>query len=172
MARPISWFMNKGMLVKDITAKNLAENYMNKARANLVTMELLSKSVNFRDVLELPEDYDPNEWVVIAGYYSMYLSALSILAKFGYKSKNHTATLVALEEFFVKKQLLEREYLEILEKIKIRKEELEELNKVRERREIAQYSVTKETTKNAADKTKLEAHKFVDRMEELSDLLD
>lgn len=172
MPKTFDWFINKKLLLKDKTIKNLANDYMEKAKSNIVTMELLSKATNFRDILELPSSYDPNEWVVIAAYYSMYIAALSVLAKLGYKSKNHSATSKALEEFFVKKKLLEKEYLEILEKIKIKKEEVEELNKVRDRREIAQYSVTKETTKNIAEETKKDAHKFVDRMEELFDLLE
>ena len=172
MPKSFKWFINKKLLRKDETIKDLANNYMEKAKSNIITMELLSKVTNFRDILKLPLDYDPDEWVVITAYYSMYIASLSVLAKLGYKSKNHSATSKALEEFFVKKKLLEKEYLEILEKIKIKKEEIEELNKVKDRREIAQYSVTKETTKNIAEETKKDAHKFVDKMEELLDFLE
>lgn len=171
MAKPLSWFINKKLLLKDTSVINLARPYMAKARSNIVTMELLSKAQNFREVLALPADYDPNEWVVISGYYSMYVSGLAVIAKIGYKSSNHTATRKALEEFFVKKNLLEKEYLAILDKVKIQKEEIEELDKVRDRREIAQYSVTKLITKNIAEETKISARKFVDRMEELFELL-
>lgn len=172
MEKSLKWFIKKKLLLKDETVKNLSNSYMKKARGNIITMEVLSNVTNFRDVLELPSEYDPNEWVVITAYYSMYLAALSVLAKLGYKSKNHSATSTALKEFFVKKKLLEKEYLEILEKIKLKKEEIEELNRARDRREIAQYSVTKETTKNIAEETKKDAHCFVDRMEELLDLLE
>lgn len=171
MVKSLKWFLDKKLLLKDGTVKNLAGNYMEKARGNLITMELLNKAIRFREILELPQNYDPNEWVVISAYYSMYMAALSVLAKLGYKSKNHAATIMALEEFLVKKHLLEKEFLQILEKIKIKTEEIEELNKIKDRREIAQYSVTKETTKNIAEETKNDAHIFVDRMEEISDLL-
>ncbi len=171
MTKSLKWFMKKHLLLIDKTIKNLANSYMRKARNNIVTMELLGKSINFKSNLELPDDYDPNEWVVITGYYSMYMSALAVLAKLNYKSRNHSATIKALEHFFVKKKLLEKEYLGSLEKIKIKKEEIEMLTKIRHQREIAQYSVTKKTSKNIAEETKQDAHKFVNRMEELFDSL-
>ena len=34
-----------------------------------------------RDLLKIPSDYNSDEWVVIAGYYAMYASALSLIAK-------------------------------------------------------------------------------------------
>lgn len=172
MPKSFNWFLKKKLLLKDMTVRRLSKNYMKKARSNIVTMELLNKSVNFREILGLPSDYDPNEWVVIAAYYSMYMAALGILAKLDYKSRNHSATIIALEELFIKKRLLEKEYLKILDKIRIKKEEIEELSKARSRRETAQYSVTKETTRNIAEETRRDARKFVDRLEELFDLMD
>lgn len=172
MPKSFNWFLKKELLLKDITIRNLAMNYMKKARNNIITMELLNKAPNFRGVLELPSDYNTDEWVVVAAYYSMYMAALGILSKLDYKSRNHSATIVALEEFFVKKKMLDKEYLNILEKMKVKKEEIEELNKARDRRETAQYSVTKETTKSIAEETRRDAHKFVDKIEELFDLID
>ena len=169
--KKLSWYIRKELLIKDNTAERLSGGYLEKARANLITMELLSKATAFRKSLALPEDYCPDEWVVITAYYAMYMAALACLAKLGYRSKNHAATIAALEEFIVKKKLLERKYLEALNKIKLKKEEIENLNIVRDRREIAQYSVTKETTREIVEKTKKDARKFVDRFEELLDLL-
>lgn len=171
MMMTVRWFISKKQLVRDESAKNLSEAYMKKSRGNIITMELLSKSRSFRNVLGLPEDYDPNEWVVITAYYAMYMAALSVLAKLGFRSKNHTATSIALEEFFVEKKLLDRKFLEILEKVRLQKEEIEELRRAKDRREIAQYSVTKRTTMELADETKEDAHKFVNRMEEIFDSL-
>jgi uncharacterized protein (UPF0332 family) len=170
--RAVEWFLGKGLLVKSPGMENIAENYLHKSRNNIITMELLSKAKNFKDALELPEDYEPDEWIVITAYYSMYLAALAVLAKVRFKSKNHTATVVALEEIFVRKKLLEKKYLDILRKVKLRIEEIERLEEVRNRREIAQYSPTKETTREIAEKSKFDAHRFVNRMEELFDSLD
>jgi uncharacterized protein (UPF0332 family) len=110
--------------------------------------------------------------IVVCGYYAMYMAASAALAKISYRSKNHTATILALETFFVKRQLLEPDYLKIMEKAKLEKEHLEQLKLARERREIAQYSVTKGTTKSIAEEIKRDAYSFVERMEKLMKVLD
>lgn len=171
MQKSFSWFLNRKLLIKDTTIKNIAGEFIAKARNNIATMELLNKAKSFKDILEFPKDYSPDEWIAITAYYSMYVAALGLLAKLEYRSKNHSATITALDELFVKKRLLEKEYLEILEKINIKKEEIEELERVRDKREIAQYSVTKKTTQNIAEEARTAAHKFTDKMEEIFDLL-
>ncbi|MBU2100333.1 HEPN domain-containing protein, partial [Candidatus Micrarchaeota archaeon] len=120
-----------------------------------------------RDLLNVAEDYDSSEWVVVCAYYAMYMAASAALAKISYKSKNHTATVLALETFFVKKQLLEKSYLKMIEKAQLEKQYIDNLNLARDRREIAQYSVTKETTRRIAKEIKEDAYKFAERMEKL-----
>lgn len=170
--KSLEWYKDKNLIYESKTVENLAEPYLEKARENIVTMELLNRSKDHRKELEIPEDYDPSEWVVITGYYAMYFSALSVLAKIGYKSKNHSATIKALEDFLVKKRNLEKKYTEDLKKAKIKKDEIESLDKVKDRREIAQYSVTKETSEKVAERTIEDAHDFADRMEKLLDLMN
>lgn len=167
----IERFIRLKQLIKDPTIKNLAEPYLKKSRSNLVTMEILSKVEQHKTLLAIPKDHSDDEWVVVVAYYAMYMAALSLVAKVGYKSKSHTATAVALEEFFVKKKLLEKVHFENFESIRIQKEEIEKLKDVRDRREIAQYSVTKRTTKEIAEQTKADAREFVDRAEEIFEQL-
>jgi len=148
----------------------LAPKFIEKAKNNLITLSILfdiydNKKV--RNYLNIPEDYDSSEWVVVCAYYAMYMSALAALAMINYKSKNHTATILALETFFVKKQLLEERYLRMIEKAQLEKEYIDNLNLARDRREIAQYSVTKEITRRIAEEIKEDAYKFVERMEKL-----
>lgn len=167
----IDIFIKKGRLIKDITAKNLAEPYFKKARSNLVTMEILSKVEKHKELLAIPKDHNTEEWVIVAAYYAMYMAALSLLAKIGFKSKSHTVTAIALEEFFVKKKLLDKIQFENFEDIRMKKEEIETLKDVKDRREIAQYSVTKRTTKEMAEKTKADAREFVNMVEEIFEKL-
>ena len=164
-------FIGLKQLIKDPFIKNLAEPYFKKARSNIVTMEILSKVENHKTLLVIPKDHSNDEWVVVVAYYAMYMAALSLVAKIGYKSKSHIATAIALEEFFVKSKVLEKSYLENFNNIRLKKEEIDALKDVRDRREIAQYSVTKKTTKDIAEQTKLDARKFVDRVEEIFELL-
>ena len=121
--------------------------------------------ISFR--LKIPRDYDSNEWIVVTGYYAMYTAAISLLAKIGYRSKSHTATLCVLEEYFVKKRILDKDILILLTSARFHKEEVEKLSDARHRREIAQYSITKQTTKDIAEEIKKDAYDFVNKCGEI-----
>ena len=167
----IKKFIKEKQLIKDSAIKNLAEPYLKKSKSNLITMEILSKVENHKTLLAIPKEHSTDEWIVVVAYYAMYMAALSLIAKLGYRSKSHTATSVALEEFFVKSKLLERNHFINFKNIKMRKEDIETLREVRDRREIASYSVTKRTTKEIAEKTKTDAREFADRVEEIFERL-
>ena len=167
----IEKFIKEKQLIKDSAIKNLAESYLKKSKSNLITMEILSKVENHKTLLAIPKEHSTDEWIVVVAYYAMYMAALSLIAKLGYRSKSHTATSVALEEFFVKSKLLERNHFINFKNIKMRKEDIETLREVRDRREIASYSVTKRTTKEIAEKTKTDAREFADRVEEIFERL-
>ena len=170
MKRPVKFYIKRELLVKDESVKKLANEYLTKAKDNLITLKILSEIQDnkaFRKKLDIPENYSTYEWVVITGYYAMYTAAISLLAKIGYRSKNHTATLCVLEEFFVKKKVLDEDILMLLKSAMFHKEEIEKLSDARHKREIAQYSITKQTTKTIAEKIKKDAYDFVDKCEEI-----
>jgi uncharacterized protein (UPF0332 family) len=170
MKKDINVFIQEGLLTKTPFIQKLAPRFIEKAKNNLITLSILfdlHRNKEVREKLNVPENYDSNEWVVVCAYYAMYMAASAVLAKINYKSKNHTATVMALETFFVKKQLLEEKYLKMIEKAQLEKEYVDNLNLARNRREIAQYSVTKETTRRIAEEIKEDAYKFVERMEKL-----
>ena len=169
MKKAIDFYLKKELIVKDKTIAALSRRYLEKAKNDLVTMRILSdlNSEKVKRLLKIPLDYDSNEWVVIAGYYAMYTSALALLAKIGFRSKNHTATLLILDEYFVKKRLLDEKDLYLIQNAHFQKEEIEKLSDARHKREIAQYSITKETTKDIAKKIISDAYDFVNRVEEI-----
>lgn len=168
--RTINLYIKQGQLVKDNSYKNLAGKFLNKARQNLITMSILSDLRNnkkAKDLLKIPKEYEPDEWVVVCGYYAMYSAALALLAKIGYKSKNHSATILMLEEFFVKKKILDKNSFYLLKNAVIKKEEIDDISEARHKREIAQYSITKQTTRDIANKIKKDAYDFVGKTDEL-----
>jgi len=163
-------WMDEGVLIKTPFVGKLAPRFLEKARNNLITMSILfdlHSNKEARKLLQVPEEYDPSEWIVVSGYYSMYMAASAALAKVGYRSKNHTATIAGLDSFFVRKKLLEPEYAKMIENAQLEQEVVDQLRLARERREIAQYSVTKETTGTLAKQIKEDAYKFVERIEKL-----
>jgi len=156
--------------MKDKEIRELAPKFLEKAKNNLVTMNSLfdlNNNSHARKLLRIKENHEFYEWVVIIGYYAMYAAAISLLAKIGYRSKNHTATLCVLEEFFVKKKILDEDILILLKSAIFHKEEIEKLSDARHKREIAQYSITKQTTKIIAEKIKKDAYDFVNKCEEI-----
>lgn len=170
MINNIKQLIRLGYISKDDSVKNLSQKYLQKARNNLVTMSLLfgiNSNRKARDLLDIPPDYNSDEWVVIVGYYAMYASALALIAKMGYKSRNHTATISLLEEFFIKKKLMSKEDISLLKNAIIQRVEIEKLSEARHKREIAQYSVTKQTTKGIAESIKQDAYNFVNKVESI-----
>ena len=160
------WIKRK-VLIKDPTIITLSGKYFEKAKTNLITMQVLSdiqSNKNVRKTLNIPDNYESDEWVIVSSYYAMYASALALLAKIGYKSSTHTATISALNDFFVKKKLLEKVDLAILNYAQLTKEEVNELADARENREIAQYGVTKKITHDLAQKSIKNAYTFVEKV--------
>lgn len=170
MERKIGWYIEKELLIRTPFILKLSPKFLEKARNNLVTMNILfevQEKGEIREALDVPEEYDSAEWVVACGYYAMYMAALAALAQAGYRSRSHSGTIAALEALFVRKELLEPNYLEMIEDARLEMEHVERIKWARERREIAQYSVTKQTTKKLASESRDDAYKFVERMEAL-----
>jgi uncharacterized protein (UPF0332 family) len=166
----INFYLKKGQLIKDGNAASLSQGYLKKAKQNILTMKILSEiqeNKKVRDLLKIPSYYNSDEWVVITGYYAMYTAALALLAKIGFRSKNHSATLLILEEYFVKKKGLDKKDLSLIKHAQFQKEEIEKISEARHKREIAQYSITKQTTKDIAKKIKEDAYTFVNKVEEI-----
>src|SRR3989338_566295 len=89
---------------------NLSSGHIKKADHNLIVITDLSGLKH-------------EDWVVIAAYYSMYQASLSLLLKIGLSSKEHVATVSALEYFFGEN--IGRELLEKFNSLKKEKDKLE-----------------------------------------------
>lgn len=163
-------YLRNKSLVKDLTIKQLSEKYLLKAKSNLITTSILfnaNMSEQVRKIIDIPDNYNSDEWVVVSSYYAMYAAALALLAKIGYKSSSHAATILALEKFFVKKELIGQEYLSMLKHAQITQKEVQELASAKDNREIAQYSVTKATAHALAETSRKNAYAFVEKIEGL-----
>jgi len=156
----------KKLLLRESNAeKVLAEGYLRKARNNIISMQIdyaVSENEKVKKLLNISE-FKEYDWVIVKGYYSMYMVSLACLAKLGLKSENHNATISAIEFYFVDKGILEKDYLEILKNVSLEKEYIDSLKGAKDERIIAQYNVSEEK----ADGMILNAKAFVDRVEKL-----
>lgn len=165
----IEFYKRKLLLRENKVEKMLAESYLRKARNNIIAMQVdyeVSENEEVKKLINISgfKEYD---WVVVKGYYAMYMASLACLAKLGLKSENHNATISAIEFYFVEKGKLERNYLEILKNVSLEKGYVDSLKGAKDDRITAQYNVSEEFEKRKAEEMIENAKKFVDRMEKL-----
>jgi len=165
----VEFYKRKLLLRESKAEKMLAESYLRKARNNLIAMQVdyeVSKNEEVKKLINIFgfKEYD---WVVVKGYYAMYMASLACLAKLGLKSENHNATISAIEFYFVEKGKLERNYLEILKNVSLEKGYIDSLKGAKDDRITAQYNVSEEFEKRKAEEMISNAKAFVDRTEKL-----
>ena len=167
----VEGWKKKSLLVPKPEIKSESMDFLNKAKHNLrVALALLQISENkeFKASVGEKEDFQCYDWVINASYYSMYQSALGLLAKIGYKSEDHNATIDALYYFFVLEGFLEDYYVKdlILAK-KLEEEYIRELIKAKQERRASQYSSLIEISKENAHELTKTAKRFVNRLSEI-----
>lgn len=145
---------------------------MERASKNLELMNIiseLSKNQEAQEALNLSKDYSNDEWIIITAYYAMYTSSLALLGKFGYKSNTHTATINALETFFVKKEIIGQEHIAMLKHAlnQINEQDITDISSEKQNRETAQYDVTKSLTRSIAESSMRNAQSFVNKVKEI-----
>jgi len=119
LKRKIARYLRKEQLLKKQEYTKLEKLFLTKARKNFTIANLMfkiSEQNNFKKALAVPESFETYEWVIIVSYYSMYTSALAALAKLGFKSKSHAATIAVLEHYYVRKEKLEAKHVDMLSK--------------------------------------------------------
>lgn len=161
-------YLKNKTLVKDEAVILLASKFLEKAQHNILlanALTLLNENSDVKKQLHLSSEYTADDWIIIVSYYSMYSAATALLAKVGYKSDAHSATLTALNHFFVKKELLEPRHLTMFIKAQLSVEEIKGIGDAKENREKAQYQVTTEITHLLAETTLKNAREFVAKAE-------
>ncbi len=125
LEKELNFHFSKKNIIQEETAKKLVNAHLEKAKHNLRTADLLISN----------KDY--NDWVVISLYYALYHSCLALLAKKGYSSKNHTATLL----FIIKNYSdISKEEIEMIDKTQLTKSDAEFYTSLKQDRHDASYS--------------------------------
>ncbi len=107
---------NKFYLRKSSTEKAKEDYYLTKSSKDLTlgrTLVALFQDKSLKKSLELEESFEYWEWVAVIYYYSMLKIAKAIIAKKGYQTDDHYATLCALAKLFVVKNELDLNVLEL-----------------------------------------------------------
>lgn len=116
---------------------------------------------------EIPEVFgDDNfyDWAISIYYYAIYHSALALMSKEGYTSKNHSATLAFLiYHHYHSQKALEKEDVELFAS-SLDREDIEALGASKELREKACYDVHESFEKRLADQTREQAVDFANKI--------
>ncbi len=172
LKRKIDRYLKKEQLFKNDENKKLEKSFLKKSRKNFSVGNLLfkiSEQEDIRKLLNLASDFEMYDWVIIVSYYAMYTSALSALAKLGFKSKSHAATIIVLEHHYVNEnKSLESKDIHKLEKAYTVSEQLiTKLIQTKTRREAAQYDATPSITREMAKTSLDDADEFITKVEEI-----
>lgn len=172
LKKKIRIYLKKKQLIKGNEYIKLKKSFLTKARKNFTVANILmriSDKEELKEKLILSSDFEMYDWVIIVAYYSMYASALAALAKLGFKSKSHTATLAVLEYNYVHQQKdLGIEHLKKLSKAyTFSKELINKLIQIKTKRETAQYDATPLISRENALSTLADADEFITKIEEV-----
>ena len=98
----------------------------------------------------------------------MYVSALAALAKQGFKSKSHAATIVVLEHYYVhqQKNLKEKHIQQLTKAYTLSEELINKLIQTKTKRETAQYDATSSISRENAVSALKDAEEFITKIEE------
>lgn len=161
----------KDLLIPKPEIKSEKIDFLNKAKHNLRIAQALlhiSENKKVKELIEEKEEFQCYDWVINASYYSMYQSALGLLAKIGYKSEDHNATTDALYYFFVLEGFLEDYYVkELILAKRLEEEYIQQLVKAKQERKTSQYSSLISLSKEKAHELIGTAKKFINRLSEI-----
>ncbi len=172
LKRKMDSYLRKEQLLRNQEHIKLEKPFLTKARKNFTVANLMfkiSEQDEFKKVLALSQDFETYEWVIVVSYYSMYVSALAALARLGFKSKSHAATIVVLEHYYVHQQKnLEAKHIQQLTKAYTLSEDLiNKLIQTKTKRETAQYDATPSISRENAVSALSDAEEFITKIEEI-----
>ncbi len=178
LKRKIDRYLRKEQLFKDEEHKKLEKPFLTKSRKNFSVANLLfkiSEQEDLRKLLSLASDFEMYDWVIIVSYYSMYTSALAALAKLGFKSKSHAATITVLEHHYIPEEkdknngkvLEQKDIHKLVKAYAISEQLITKLIQTKTRRETAQYDATPSITREMAKISLDDANEFITKIEEI-----
>ncbi len=144
------------------------KKHIDKAISNLELANFLLEEHNFSIKEKLPgrKYFD---WCITIYYYSIYHTSLALLAKLGYKSSSHLATLSTITLFyFHKDNVLKKEDIDfLLEKVNLKEKEIDFVIESKDLRERACYGVDESFNISIANLLQTQTAEFVNKIKEL-----
>ncbi|MBU0907100.1 MAG: HEPN domain-containing protein [Nanoarchaeota archaeon] len=151
-----NFYLKKETIKKETETRFLPVSHLNKAEYNLTFTNFLAEQQRYYD------------WIIVGCYYTIYHAALSLIAKKGFSSKNHLATLCALIKFYVvQENTLSKEEIELVSRSSLEKEEVSYFAYAKEKRETASYGLSEEFNKAEAEDLLKKTVQFLNKCREI-----
>jgi len=172
LKRKIEGYLKKEQISRYDEHKKLEKPFLAKARKNFTVGNLLyriSEQEGIKKMISLASDFETYDWVIIISYYAMYTSALAALAKLGFKSKSHAATITVLEHNYVNesKSLESNDLHNLIKAYAISEQLITKLIQTKTKRETAQYDATPAISREMAKTALDDADEFITKIEEI-----
>lgn len=151
LQKQLSFFENKKQIQKISLGKSLVQAHIEKAKHNLEFFNLNQRNTDY------------NDWLIVVLYYSLYHISLSLIAHKGFKSKNHTATLLLL----LREYEITHEEAQLIEVLSLKKDDAELYTNLKEDRHNASYSTSSIFSEELIKDYKNKVIDFLDKAEEL-----
>ncbi len=173
LKKKIKRYLQKEQLFKKEEYVKLEKLFLTKARKNITIANLLfrtSEQEELKKMVVLPEGFEMYDWVIITSYYAMYSAALAAIAKLGFKSKSHMATIAVLEQYYVheNKQLAKEHVVKLAKAHTLSEIWITKFLEVKTKRETAQYEATPAIARENADSARKDAEEFITKIEEIT----
>jgi uncharacterized protein (UPF0332 family) len=134
-----------------------------KENLDLVTSHL-EKAKHNLEFYQLNKGYHKfNDWLIVVLYYALYHSALSLITKKRYTSKNHYATILIL----IKEYSVTKEEVELLNELSINKEDAELYTQLKDDRHDASYTTDINFDNQTIQNYEKRVNEFINKSEEL-----
>jgi uncharacterized protein (UPF0332 family) len=151
-----NFYLKKGVLKGEKEKNLLSASHLRKAEYNFKFVNFLEDNKRFYD------------WIIVGCYYTIYHSALALITKKGFSSKNHLSTLCALIKlYYVQERALTKEEIDLVSKSSLEKEEVSYFAYAKEKRETASYGLSEEFNKREAEGLLKKTIQFLNKTREI-----
>ena len=151
LEKEINFFIAKKQIKKISHNPELVKSHLKKARHNLEFYKLNKEHTKFDD------------WLIVTLYYSLYHSALALIANKNYSSKNHYATIIIL----IKEYAITIDEARLLNELSINKEDAELYTNLKDDRHDASYATTIRFSQEIINGYENKVLDFINKTEEL-----
>jgi len=148
----IDYYLRNRLIKKQKSDENEIKGHLEKAEHNLQFVKDNLK-MNYLD------------WCITGCYYAVYHSALALILKKGYSSKNHDATLcVLIKEYY---GIVDKEDVELINKFYLDYQDLLFYVSSKQKRQDSTYSSSYKFDKKEVENLRLESIEFVNKVKEI-----